>query len=67
MADVKKLVFSILKFLEDQKTAGSLSDDAVESLEGWYMDVVYLPSEHNPEFIKTVFRLCKDCLSFHGD
>ncbi|XP_046563966.1 small glutamine-rich tetratricopeptide repeat-containing protein alpha-like [Haliotis rubra] len=33
MADVKKLVYSILKFLEDQKTAGSLSDDAVESVE----------------------------------
>ncbi|GFN87116.1 small glutamine-rich tetratricopeptide repeat-containing protein alpha-like [Plakobranchus ocellatus] len=33
MADVHKLVFSILKFLEDQKTSGQLDDEAVESLE----------------------------------
>ncbi|GAB1600448.1 small glutamine-rich tetratricopeptide repeat-containing protein beta-like isoform X1 [Argonauta hians] len=33
MADVSKLVYSILKFLGDQKTSGNLSDDAVESLE----------------------------------
>lgn len=33
MADVTKLVFSILKFLEDQKTSGQLDDEAVESLE----------------------------------
>jgi len=33
MADVHKLVFSILKFLEDQKTSGKLDDEAVESLE----------------------------------
>lgn len=34
MADVSKLVYSILKFFGDQKTSGNLSDDAVESLEG---------------------------------
>ncbi|XP_035826053.1 small glutamine-rich tetratricopeptide repeat-containing protein alpha [Aplysia californica] len=33
MADVHKLVFSILKFLGDQKTSGQLDDEAVESLE----------------------------------
>ncbi|XP_064604838.1 small glutamine-rich tetratricopeptide repeat-containing protein alpha-like [Liolophura sinensis] len=33
MADVRKLVFSILRFLEDQKTSGSLSDEDVESVE----------------------------------
>ncbi|CAE1277575.1 SGTA [Acanthosepion pharaonis] len=33
MADVSKLVYSILKFFGDQKTSGNLSDDAVESLE----------------------------------
>lgn len=33
MADVNKLVFSVLKFLEDQKTSGQLDDEAVESLE----------------------------------
>ena len=34
MADVNKLVFSIVQFLKDQATTGSLSDDAIESLEG---------------------------------
>lgn len=34
MADVNKLVFSIIRFLEDQKTAGNLSDEGVEGLEG---------------------------------
>ncbi|CAL1535426.1 unnamed protein product [Lymnaea stagnalis] len=33
MADVNKLVFSILKFLEDQKKSGQLDDEAAESLE----------------------------------
>ncbi|BFY99216.1 hypothetical protein BsWGS_02256 [Bradybaena similaris] len=33
MADVNKLVFSILKFLEDQKRSGQLDDEAAESLE----------------------------------
>lgn len=34
MADVKRLVFSILTFLEDQKKTGHLDDEQVESLEG---------------------------------
>lgn len=34
MADVNKLVFSIVKFLKDQTTQESLSEDAIESLEG---------------------------------
>lgn len=34
MADVKKLVFSILKFLDDQKKSGEVDDEAAESLEG---------------------------------
>ena len=34
MADVKRLVFSILTFLEDQKKTGGLDDEQVESLEG---------------------------------
>lgn len=34
MADVKRLVFSILTFLEDQKKTGRLDDEQVESLEG---------------------------------
>lgn len=34
MADVHQLVFSILKFLEDQKKSGQLDDEASESLEG---------------------------------
>lgn len=33
MADVKRLVFSILTFLEDQKKTGGLDDEQVESLE----------------------------------
>ena len=33
MADVNKLVFSIIRFLEDQKTAGNLNDEGVEGLE----------------------------------
>ncbi|PVD23498.1 hypothetical protein C0Q70_16770 [Pomacea canaliculata] len=33
MADVKRLVFSILTFLEDQKKTGRLDDEQVESLE----------------------------------
>ncbi|XP_059176725.1 small glutamine-rich tetratricopeptide repeat-containing protein alpha-like [Physella acuta] len=33
MADVKKLVFSILKFLDDQKKSGEVDDEAAESLE----------------------------------
>ena len=37
MADVNKLVFSIIRFLEDQKTAGNLSDEGVEGLEGLYI------------------------------
>ena len=36
MADVNKLVFSIVKFLKDQTTQESLSEDAIESLEGEY-------------------------------
>ena len=36
MADVNKLVFSIVKFLKDQTTQESLSEDAIESLEGKY-------------------------------
>ena len=42
MADVHKLVFSILKFLEDQKTSGQLDDEAVESLEGIIFCLVVL-------------------------
>ena len=34
MADVNKLVFSILSFLDDQKKHGNLTDDQVESIEG---------------------------------
>lgn len=34
MADVNRLVFSIIRFLEDQKTAANLSDEGVEGLEG---------------------------------
>lgn len=34
MADVNRLVFAIMRFLEDQKTSGSLTDEAVESIEG---------------------------------
>lgn len=34
MADVNRLVFSIIRFLEDQKTAGNLTDEGVEGLEG---------------------------------
>ncbi|KAH9515400.1 hypothetical protein Btru_014367 [Bulinus truncatus] len=33
MADVRKLVFSILKFLDDQKKSGQLDDEQTESLE----------------------------------
>ncbi|KAL8584574.1 hypothetical protein ACOMHN_002304 [Nucella lapillus] len=33
MADVKRLVFSVLSFLEDQKKTGGLDDEQVESLE----------------------------------
>nr|KAG5714026.1 hypothetical protein BaRGS_020354 [Batillaria attramentaria] len=35
MADVKRLVFSILTFLEDQKKTGGLDDEQVESLEAY--------------------------------
>ena len=34
MADVNKLVFSIIRFLQDQKTNNSLDEDKVESIEG---------------------------------
>ena len=34
MADVNKLVFSIIRFLQDQKTNNSLDEDKVESVEG---------------------------------
>ncbi|XP_060070366.1 small glutamine-rich tetratricopeptide repeat-containing protein beta-like [Ylistrum balloti] len=33
MADVKKLVFSIMRFMEDQKVTGDLDEDSLESLE----------------------------------
>lgn len=33
MADVNKLVFSIIKFLKDQTTTGPLSEESIESLE----------------------------------
>ncbi|KAL5017285.1 hypothetical protein ScPMuIL_006874 [Solemya velum] len=33
MADVNRLVFAIMRFLEDQKTSGGLTDEAVESIE----------------------------------
>ena len=36
MADVNKLVFSIVKFQKDQTTQEMLSEDAIESLEGKY-------------------------------
>lgn len=41
MADVNKLAFSIVKFLKDQTTQESLSEDAIESLEG-EKDIIYL-------------------------
>ncbi len=34
MADTKRLAFSIIQFLHDQLSSGSLSSDAQESLEG---------------------------------
>lgn len=34
MADVNKLVFSIIKFLKDQTTTGPLTEESIESLEG---------------------------------
>lgn len=34
MTDVKRLVYSIIQFLGDQIQSGTLSADAVESLEG---------------------------------
>lgn len=34
MADTKRLAFSIIQFLHDQMSSGSLSSDAQESLEG---------------------------------
>ena len=34
MADVKRLVFSILTFLNDQRKTAGLDDEQVESLEG---------------------------------
>ncbi|XP_033738164.1 small glutamine-rich tetratricopeptide repeat-containing protein alpha-like [Pecten maximus] len=33
MADVKKLVFAIMRFMEDQKVTGDLDEDSLESLE----------------------------------
>ena len=34
MADVNKLVFSIIRFLQDQKTNNALDEEKVESIEG---------------------------------
>ena len=34
MADVKKLVFSIIRFLQDQRTSNTLEEEQSESLEG---------------------------------
>lgn len=34
MADVKKLVFSIIRFLQDQRTSSTLEEEQAESLEG---------------------------------
>ena len=34
MADVRRLVFAIVEFLDDQIVSGDLSEDALESLEG---------------------------------
>jgi hypothetical protein len=34
MAEIKRLVFAIIEFLDDQIVCGELTEDAVESLEG---------------------------------
>lgn len=34
MADVKKLVFSVIRFLQDQRTSNTLEEEQSESLEG---------------------------------
>lgn len=54
MADVHKLIFSILKFLEDQKTSGKLDDEAVESLEVALqcLESVYKVNTNSEEFVQ---------------
>ncbi|XP_041358978.1 small glutamine-rich tetratricopeptide repeat-containing protein alpha-like [Gigantopelta aegis] len=51
MADVNKLVFSILSFLDDQKKHGNLSDDQVESIEVAYqcLESAYKINVHDPD------------------
>ena len=34
MADVKKLVFSMMKFLEDQKVTSEMDEESLEGIEG---------------------------------
>ena len=41
MADVNKLVFSMIRFLQDQKTNSSLDDEKVESIEGILQFTLY--------------------------
>lgn len=54
MADVNKLVFSIIRFLEDQKTAGNLSDEGVEGLEVAIqcLESTYGISTQDPSMVK---------------
>ena len=57
MADVKRLVFSILTFLEDQKKTGGLDDEQVESLEG--NQLTCWPADHHESILIENNRLQK--------
>ncbi|XP_063417901.1 small glutamine-rich tetratricopeptide repeat-containing protein beta-like [Mytilus trossulus] len=54
MADVNRLVFSIIRFLEDQKTAANLSDEGVEGLEVAIqcLESTYSVSTQDPQQVK---------------
>ena len=66
MADVNKLVFSIIRFLQDQKTNNSLDEEKVESIEGNLRMLLFLFNPYLMNGFSHHYQLDESTFIFRG-